>query len=70
MLLDSVGQEFRHTEDGLSFLCDVGSFVGKLNSWALESPGSMCGAWTGMTQGLGSAGTVNQSSHLWFLHVA
>lgn len=74
MLLDSAAQEFRFA-DGDLFLCNVWSFGREdLNSVGLESSGSIStpvsGAWTGMTQRLGSAGTVDQCCYPWFLDVA
>lgn len=75
MLLDSVAQEFRYSVDDLSVLCEVWS-LGRddLHCIGLESPGSvataMSGAWTGMIQRPGSAGSVDPSSYPWFLDVA
>lgn len=75
MLWDSIGQELRHAEDGLSLLCDVWSLSWEdLNSWGLESSGSISthvsGAWIGVAQRRGSAGTVDQSSYSEFPRVA
>jgi len=75
MLLDSVAQECRYTEDDLSVLCDVWSLGREdLHSGGLGSPGSVAtpvsGAWTGRTQSPGSADSVDQRSCPWFLDVA